>query len=261
MQRVVGFVFLIVVFCSCQEVINVDLNSASPRLVVEGDITTKPGPYLFKLSRTTNFFDNNIFAPEVGASVIINDNAGSIDTLKEILSGIYVTKKISGTIGNTYNLSIYTQGQKYSASAKMMDTVHIDSLTYTLGTGKNPQYRLACAFQDPLGIGNYYAFRTYKNRAILGDVVNNRIVTDKITNGGWFRNTFRNDAIQLSDTIKVELLSVDKATYDYYNTLRATLNSGSPFSTPPANPVTNLSNGALGFFGAYAVTSRSVVIN
>jgi hypothetical protein len=58
----------------------------------------------------------------------------------------------------------------------------------------------------------------------------------------------------------VELLSLDQKTYGYYRTLEDLLFTNPLFGSTPANPNTNLSNGALGYFGACAVSSKTIVI-
>src|ERR1035437_121836 len=81
---------------SCQKVITFDLNSVNPKLVIQGNITNQPGPYTIQLSHTVNVYDPNVFPAVSGASVIVSDNVGTIDTLKEISSGIYRTSKLLG---------------------------------------------------------------------------------------------------------------------------------------------------------------------
>ncbi|MBK8582688.1 MAG: DUF4249 family protein [Flavobacteriales bacterium] len=67
---------------------------------------------------------------------------------------------------------------------------------------------------------------------------------------------------QPGDTVTVELWSIDRAAYNFYTTLNSVSdnNGGGPFSGVPDNPITNLTNGAYGFFGASAVTRSTVVI-
>jgi len=63
------------------------------------------------------------------------------------------------------------------------------------------------------------------------------------------------------DTITVELLTIDKAAYDYYSILRDILSSDrSATSLSPANPNTNLTNGPLGYFAAFTVDTKSIVL-
>jgi hypothetical protein len=59
----------------------------------------------------------------------------------------------------------------------------------------------------------------------------------------------------------VSLLSIDKATYDYFRTLSNILASDrSPTSLSPANPSTNIHGGALGYFAAYAIDTKKIVL-
>jgi len=77
-------------------------------------------------------------------------------------------------------------------------------------------------------------------------------MTERIRAGGQ---------VQLGDTITLELLSIDKASYDYFSTLKDILTSDrSPTSLSPANPNTNLSNGSLGYFSAFAMDTKKIVI-
>ncbi len=64
----------------------------------------------------------------------------------------------------------------------------------------------------------------------------------------------------LDDIVHVELHSISKETYDYYNTLSDIIGGNMEGSSAPANPTTNLNNGALGYFGAFAISSRTIVI-
>jgi len=64
----------------------------------------------------------------------------------------------------------------------------------------------------------------------------------------------------IGDVIRVDLMSLDKSTYEYYRTLRDLIHSYPVFGSTPVNPNTNLTNGALGFFGACAVASKTIII-
>lgn len=71
------------------KVINVDLNSSSPKILIEGSISDQPGPYIVSLSQTIDFDQDNTFPPVIWAGVIIGDDAGNIDTLNEVRPGKY----------------------------------------------------------------------------------------------------------------------------------------------------------------------------
>ena len=263
MKSAVYIILLFVLVCSCTQVINIDLNSSNPKLVVQADITTSPGPYTFTLSQTTNYFGTNTLIPRSGALIIITDNKGTLDTAKELQSGtgIYTTSKIEGKTETVYNLLIVSQSQKYTATNSIPDSVSMDSLGYSPTGSINPNYKIRCVFQDPPTPGNYYAFRIHKKGKLLSDIVNNQLVSDQLLNGYLIPVVLQNGHIKTGDTITVDLVSMGKADYDYFNTLQQTIDAGKPFSSLPANPLTNLNNNALGFFGAYSFTARSVVMH
>src|ERR1700722_927346 len=66
--------FMPVLLYSCKKVIQIDLNSAAPQIVIEGNITDTTGPYLVTISKTVNFSASNSFPPVQGATVQITDS-------------------------------------------------------------------------------------------------------------------------------------------------------------------------------------------
>ena len=121
---------LLLSFASCQKVIDVDLNNSESRYIVSGEITNVPGPYYVTISKSKNFDENNDFPAVSGAVTIIKDiTAGVTDTLTEESAGRYRTNSINGVAGHTYELSIYVDGQSFTASSTMpLHTVTVDSL-------------------------------------------------------------------------------------------------------------------------------------
>src|ERR1700722_202110 len=120
---------LVILGTSCQKVIAINLNSASPAIVIVGNINDQPGPYTVTLSQTINFSSPNTFPAISGAFVSISDNTGIIDTLKEVSPGTYLTKKTIGAVGRTYNLTVIANGQTYTATSTMPQVVAFDTLT------------------------------------------------------------------------------------------------------------------------------------
>ena len=64
-----------------------------------------------------------------------------------------------------------------------------------------------------------------------------------------------------SDQARIEVFSLSRGAFVFYRDLQKLLaNDGGMFANPPANPRSNLSNGALGFFQVSAVQSGELVI-
>src|SRR5450759_3151169 len=113
----------------CQKVINVDLNVAVPRIVIEGSISDRRGPYTVTISKSGSYFNQPVLAPVSGAAVIITDDFGTSDTLHEEVPGVYLTSKIRGIPGRTYTLKVMSEDQEYTGSSILSSHVNIDSLT------------------------------------------------------------------------------------------------------------------------------------
>ena len=262
---VVFLILFILIFSGCQKVINIDLNEASPHIVIEGLITNTGGPFSVKISKSGSYFDQPALPAVSGAEVIIADDAGTIDTLKEITPGIYLTSRTRGIPGRTYNLKVISENKQYNGTSTMHSHVIIDSLKLIKtqsqyfgfeGDNKNETHiEIHCFFSDP-GEKNFYRIKVITN-----DTVRNsdyRLYDDQYTNGQL--TELRVAHAESGDTTRVELFSIDRETYEYYRTLEDLLDSNPIFGSTPANPNTNLTNGALGYFGACAVSTKTIII-
>jgi len=264
LHLIFGFL-TIITYSACQKVINVDLNNAAPRIVIEGLITDRPGPYTIKISKSGSYFNQPVLPPVTGAEVNITDDSGTVDTLKETMPGIYITTKIHGTTGRTYTLKVISETQEYTGISTMYSHVRIDSVNLTkteslhfgLGGGTNNVNRvdLNCFFKDPYE-KNFYRLKVSGSDTTINE--NYRLFDDQYTNGQEIE--LRAARAKAGDTIRIELYSLDKQTYGYYRTLEDLLRTNPFFGSTPANPNTNLTNGALGYFGVSAVSYKTIAI-
>ena len=64
MKNITGYILLLVMaltFHSCEEVIEVDLNDATPELLIEANVSDSTGPYTVRVSMTVGFNQVNNF--------------------------------------------------------------------------------------------------------------------------------------------------------------------------------------------------------
>ncbi len=262
-ETLITFIAGTLLLTSCTKEIEVDLNTADPKIVIEGNITNAPGPYTVKISKTVNFSEPNTFPPVGGALVIISDNSGVIDTLNETTPGLYRTSALAGIPGRTYNLKVIAEGKSYYASSTMPQPVNLDSLGFELfttnGNSGGKEYLTLPVFTDPAATVNSYRFiQTVNGKLdesifVLNDNTFNGLQNDQLL--------FNPDAeIKSGDTVSVEFRCIDKTTYDYFYTL-AQFTTDGPFSTTPTNPPNNITgNIALGIFSAYTVQVKTKVV-
>ncbi len=256
---------------SCQKVINIDLNNSSPQLVVEASISNKPGPYFVKLSQTVSFNNITTIPAVQGANVEISDSSGNGESLKELNNGVYMTSTLKGTPGQKYKLTINTGGQTYESFSYMPYPVNglklainreIESRPSFGGGGieQTLHYQVDYEINDPSKYNNYYRFIVYhKNR----EISSRRVFDDQFHNGKIIADEFGlHDTINFEpgDTVMIELRNIDKDTYNFFRTLRSGIGGLSFLSVSPANPISNISNNALGYFSAYSVNEGFSVI-
>jgi hypothetical protein len=254
------FIILILigfVICSCTKVINVDLNSASPQIVVQANLPNELASDTVQLNQTVNFSDPNSFPAITGALVTINDNAGNSDTLSQSKSGIYTSSRLTGIPGRGYTLTIVASGKTYTGTCTMPAPVPIDTLIVGKAVfGKNLQ--VTVQFKDPAGISNYYRFIEIINHTVKQ---RNYVTDDELQDGQIIKFPLfgDNDSIQAGDSVRVILQCIDKGTYQYYISLNSAKGGGGA-NVAPANPTSNMSNGALGYFNVYSFTEKSIII-
>lgn len=261
----VCLILTVLIFSGCQKVINVDLNEATPLIVIEGLITDKPGPYVVTISKSGSYFNQPILPPVSSAQVIVTDNIGNIDTLKETKNGIYLTSKIRGIQGRTYTLKVLYEKNEYRGSSTMPRHVPIDSLSLTksqrqhFGLMNNNQdeipIEINCYFRDP-SEKNYYRLKVFSKDTTNTD--NFRLYDDQYSNGEEIG--LRVAHANAGNTYRIELHSLDRQTYGYYRTLEDLLESNPFFGSTPSNPESNINNGALGYFGAITISTKTIVI-
>ena len=258
---------IVVILNACEEVIDLDLNSSDPQIVIEGNITTDNEYAIVKISKSVNFDEANIFPKVEGAIVTIEDNSGNREILTETETGIYTGSELTGIAGRTYYLTVETEGQFFSSTSTIPEQVKFDTLIVNelessdRGFGNvndGSDYEVNVRYSDPFGVKNYYAFLEYINGEPIGGIY---VFDDRISDGQTTEVTLLSFDRSLSsgDVITIEMHCIDKSIHDYYSSFG---NTGGGFiaSTTPAIPYTNIVGGKLGDFSAHTIETKQVVI-
>lgn len=299
-MKIGGFFLVVLILAGltligCETKINPELQSAEPILVVDAWLTNKPGNQEIILTKTQNYFDSSK-PPAVSAAVVtVTDNNGVVFTFNEDANapGKYVWKPIAnetfGTIGNTYELSIQTEGQTYKAVSKMGRSPVVDSITLKKNEPDqiNPDfYRAQFYAKDFVGKGDAYWIRAYKNKVLLNKPSDINVAYDAgFSAGGSFDGiTFippirgrinpndkdANDKVLSpytpGDSVYVEIHAITIEAFTYLQQVSIQTNRPGGFSElfarPIANVPTNISNidingkNAIGFFNVGAVSGK-----
>ncbi|HET6252583.1 MAG TPA: DUF4249 domain-containing protein [Puia sp.] len=244
---------------SCKKIVTLKLNNVPAAIVIQGEVTNQPGPYYVTISKPVDFYADNNFPPVSGATVVIRDGNGNIDSLFEISPGVYATQFLQGIPEVSYHLSATVQGITYTSTSTMPGTVDLDSISYVSNSGFGRKQISAVAnFQDPIGERNYYQFVEYVNGTRMSKDL--FLFDDRLSDGRYINNTLFNDSsyIHEGDDVRVDMYCIDSAVYNYFFQLFASDGAGNfNTSASPANPTSNISNGAYGYFSAHTVSSQT----
>lgn len=246
----------------CEKVIDVDLNEASPALVIQGNLSADQKVAEVKLTMTTSYFDT--LSPEkvTGAKVSLEDDKGYKIVLNEKLKGVYAAFGLNPVYNTLYRLTVETKDNTYQAESVLIPPVTIDSVTWEYDEGNSffdAGYYLNVWFFDPPSIQNYYRIQVYRNGLLKRSMDDLIVFNDRYVDGNKVEISLFNDPYYLNDTVLVKLISLDKNAYDYLSTLGELINNN-PGSAAPSNPNTNFSNGALGYFSAWSSDTLQVII-
>jgi hypothetical protein len=250
---------------SCEKVIHLDLNTAEKKYVIEATVTDQPGTAQVLLSQTKNFDDNNQFAGVSGAVITVKEEGGLLTTFTETSPGHYEAPGLAGSSGKSYDLNVTVAGHVFTATSTMPAKVNMDSI-YTTDEFIFTDTRkiVNVVFQDPPGRGNNYRFIQYVNSLKEKQLfVENDDYTDgrlNITKLYYFPDDNSDSTIiHADDSLRIDMLCIDPKVYEYWYSLERNTN-GDNNNVTPANPVSNIQGGALGYFSAHTLQTRRMKV-
>lgn len=257
---IVSLLFL----ASCEKNIDLDLEDQSGKIVIEGNITDDTGPYLVKISKSVAYTAAVPYIAIENAQVVVSDNTGQTETLTYLGDGYYKTTYFTGQPGRTYTLKVTAEGQQYTAQSTMPQAVSFDGLDQdSFPVAGETTYTLLPVFTDPPALGNRYLFvfsvnnSSQKLFAEFSDNVNNGLPNQRPL---LMPNDNDGIRVKSGDTIYVEMQCIDQNIFTYYSALLQILDGGAGSGVTPANPPSNISNGALGYFSAHTVRTKTKII-
>ena len=272
----------IVALSACERIVDIEIPSEDPVLVVESQITNIKDLWKVRLTSSQPYFDQTEIDEISSAQVSITGTDGSSQILVHTDTGMFVSPDSVQCIpGESYTLKIEYKGELFEATEKMPNGFPIDTIAfynlpenngfieagiYVFIQGKENDYE-----------GDSYLWKFYINDtfqegfgAILendefGDVtyLNQKIDVNDLL-GGIARGVIPRPfpfKVEEGDVIRVEQFNLSPQYFQYIIDLQTQLGrSGSPFDPPPANPNDNISNGAIGYFSVAHKTETSITI-
>lgn len=251
--------FLLLTFSSCEKVIDVDLNTGEPRLVIEASINwyaeTAGNEQKIKLSTTTDYFSENI--PRVSNAVVfITNSSNQVFDFTEDPNelGTYKCTNFIPAVNETYTLTVIHDGETYTATEKLLNTPVITEVEQINDGGVlGNETEVKFYFNDLVNETNFYFLRIDDPYKVIPEY---GVIEDRFFQNNQMFGLYFSEDLKPGDTLKLTLNGI---TQDYFNYMDVLLeqtgsNSMGPFSTPTATVrgniinQTNFDRYALGYF-------------
>lgn len=240
-------VLLILFFTSCEKVIEVDVPSIEPKLIIDAsfevyfDKSPVTAKTIVKLSSSTDYFDEvipavtdaTVFLTDITNNTIINFSHTNAD-------GIYIpVNPFIPADNSTYELTVIYKNETYKGVAAKVKSTPLTDVYQgdeTLFSGKETELKVSF-FDEPI-VENYYLFDFSENLFLT--------IEDRFFNGNDYNFSFfyQEDEIELPKRVTVKMSGISKEFYTYFEILNSQSgqNSGGPFQSVPSSLLGNMIN-------------------
>lgn len=270
MKKIKYFALLsiaVIAFSSCEKVVDVKLPVSESKPVVEGLVADTVGMSYVRLTRSGSYLNVQQLPGISNAVVEVTDNHGITTVFHETAAGYYEPSPgFKGMTGNTYNLKVTLDGTVLTSSAIMRPVTPIESIRTEFfddnnSEGREKGYYVFVSFYELPGPGDSYKIDMYVNGTSNVKRPNDLFCfNDKYVDGGHAVDWGFTQKVEKNDAVVLKMYSLSQDGYKFYDALYQTANAGGFFGKNPANVPGNIHGNAFGYFGASAVSTKSVVV-
>jgi hypothetical protein len=238
---------MIVFFTNCEKVIDVDVPSIEPKLIIDAsfevlfDETPVIANTVVKLTLSADYFDDviptvsnaTVFLTNLVDNSIINFSDANADGNYEPTTSFIPADDVQ------YELTIVHDNQTYKGKATKIKSTPFTKVIQgdeTLFSGKEVELKIT--FKDAPIIENYYLFNFDGNLFLSID--------DRFFNGSEYNFSYfyRDDEFELPKTVNLKMSGITKEYYTYFEILvsQGGQEGGGPFQSVPSSLLGNIIN-------------------
>lgn len=231
---------------SCTKVVDVDLETAEPKLVIDASIDwvkgTTGNEQKIKLSTTTGYYSPK-FPTVSGADITITNSANTVFSFIENPgTGEYVCSNFHPVTGENYTLKVALNGETYTATETCIGVPSIENNIAQNNSGGfgGDELEITYYYKDNGNQDNYYLHRILSPVSVFPEY---KAKDDKDSQGNLMREFFSDKDLKAGDTINIRLYGISRRYYDYFRKLLAASGAGNgPFQTIPGSVRGNIIN-------------------
>ncbi|WP_299050736.1 DUF4249 family protein [uncultured Polaribacter sp.] len=248
MKKIYVLLILFLIFLSsCEKVVDVDLPSIPPKLIVDAsfEVFFNENPVTanttVKLRLSADFFEETV--PTVTNATVLLTNLSDnsiINFTDDNADGDYEpTISFIPVDDVLYELTIVYENETYKATASKIKSTPITNITQgdkTLFSGTETEVDVN--FTDDGTVDNYYLF-DFTNNLFLP-------IEDRFFNGSDYNFSYfyDEDELELPATVTIKMSGISREYFTYFRVLvsQSGQNAGGPFETVPSSLLGNIVN-------------------
>lgn len=251
------FAILVSLLFGCEKVVDVDLNTAPPRLVIEASINwlrdTPGNIQAVKLSTTTNYFSEEI-PPVTNAEVFITNSEGTTFTFTQIdQPGLYICADFVPVVNENYTLTVMYDGEIYTSTEPLLATPEVTRVEQRNDGGiLGDEIEVKFFYNDIPNETNFYFLGIIDPYKVIPEY---GVLEDRFFENNEMFGLYFSEELKTGDTLTFTMNGISQNYFNYLNILLSQAgNNAGPFSTPTSTVrgniinQTNFDNYALGFF-------------
>lgn len=264
MKKFLYIILLSLSFTACEDVIDLELDSAAPRLVIDASLNWYKGTdgknQIIKLSLSAPFYNDEV-PPANNAVVTVTDtNNNTFNFIENEDTGIYSNNSFIPEIDGVYTLTINYNNEIYTGTEQLMAVSTIDRVEQKNDGGfSGDEIEIKAYYTDPEGLGNYYLFEIDR---LADNDTSLEVYDDEFTDGNEIFAFYSDEDLETGHELVIYGSGISERFYEYMVILLQQTDDegGDPFETQPAtvrgNCVnqTNPSNYPFGYFRASEVS-------
>ncbi|WP_027138089.1 DUF4249 domain-containing protein [Gaetbulibacter saemankumensis] len=246
------YIYIVVsLFMACTDVVDVDVPTAEPRLVIEASLDWEKGTIgqnqTIKLSTTRSFYDLESPNAVTGATVTVTrESDGEIYNFADNNNGNYTINTFDPVFNEAYTLEVIYEGESYTATETLLPTTPITKVTQSRDNGFLPDaLEVNVFFKDPADETNFYLLK-FKDRDDYFPYLLD--VSDEFLNGNEVQLFYEksgddeDDEFQPGDIVDINLYNISERYYNYIRLLISQTSSDNPFAPVPVEIRGNIIN-------------------
>ncbi|MDX1774828.1 uncharacterized protein DUF4249 [Oceanihabitans sediminis] len=262
--------FITVFVISCEDVVELDLPTTEPKLVIDASINwfkgTSGNEQAIKLSLSAPYYTNHV-TPANNADVIITDsNNNTYFFIEDENTGIYQNNNFTPIINETYTLNISYKGEEYIATETLKPVADIEYVEQNLEGGfSGEDTEIKAFFTDPAEEENFYFFEFSPSLNVTSTL---SVLKDEFVNGNEIFGFYVEEDLNPGQSVVIRNYGVSQRFYEFMFVLlqQSGQSGGGPFETQPATVrgncinQTNPENYPFGYFRLSEVSEINYTI-